>query len=123
MDAKELKARVLAQRAFTVERDGFTFSCRLPFDLDMRTIFAEQENRELAGQAVTRKALVGWSGVRSEHVLEDAPEAVANNAIEFEPEWLDLFFADRGALYFDIAGEVFSRIAARQKRVEAAAKN
>lgn len=123
MDVAELKKRARAARSFEYISEGFTFRCLVPTDLEIRAIFAEAENQEAASQAITRAALVGWDGVRIEHLVPDASSDIAANGVDFEPGLLDEFFAGRGKLFYLLSAEVFNRIAERRAQIEAAEKN
>lgn len=123
MDAKEAIKRARAAREFHVESGGFKFLFRLPSDLDLSIIYAEEKNSEAASQRVTKSALIGWEGVHIRHLLPDAPAAVATTFVELTTESMEEFFAVRGELFYEIGGEVFKRINARRSAAESAEKN
>ena len=123
MDIAELKKRARAARSFEFMSGGFTFRCVVPGDLEIRAVVAESKSHERASQAITRSAIVGWDGVRVEHLVPDASSDVAKDGVEYDSALAEEFFASRGKLLYALSAEIFNRIAERMAQIEAAEKN
>ena len=123
MDIAAIVKQARATREFRFERDGHTALLRLPSDLDLSIIYAEEASVEKAAQRIVRGAITGWEGVLVRHLVPDAPAEVADNLVECTPESVEEFFASRGELFMAIGGEVFKRINARRSAAESAEKN
>lgn len=129
-DIDSLREQALKAREFQIEHGQCTYTLRTPTRQEVRAaVRAERLDVSEAGasmlavsllqDALVRRCLVGWTGVRASHVAPVADSA----PLPWSPEAVDLW-ADANPDAADALGlKLLARINERRDRLEADAKN
>ena len=128
MDAKELKARIDAARAFKAEHAGMRFEGVMPSRLDMRS--AVRRHRTAAGldmDALLRGLVPGhvrgWGGVTQGHLVDGLDAKDAAEGIAFDADLLAALFAATPGAFDAVADAMLDAYNQREAALEGALKN
>lgn len=119
MDAATLQARLDVARSFEHAIGHITFRCRLIPELRVAGIYAKHSGSHVdAARDLLAATVIGIRGATTQDLYLDGREP-----IEDSKDAAIMLLDDRQDLAIDLAAEIASRVAMRNKSIEADTKN
>jgi hypothetical protein len=125
MDLATLKAQIEKSREFDTEYGGVKFLLRLPTEQTWRTLTEDHyDDRGRVQQARVARALaeaglIGWEGLKAEHILKGA----GDHEVPYSSEGISLLLDERQDIADHIAKLLTKKYRQRISEQEASRKN
>jgi len=125
MDFVTFKAQIEAAHQAEAQAAGATFKLRLPSEHTWRVMIEGHRDSEgrvleaLAFRSVLNSAVIGWEGVKTTHILPEAPD----EALPFTPAARSELLDARQDIADEITIALALKMRERREKREAARKN
>lgn len=128
MNARELKARIEAARAFSVTHGSIVFECVAPSRLDMRSAMRGHNQGVALDMDAMLRALVpahvrGWKHATQGHLVDGLDASEAAEGVPFSLPMLDAFFQKDTDAFDEVCNEMIDQYNKREASKEDALKN
>lgn len=125
MDLAAIKSQIEKAREFDAEYGGVKFKLRLPSEHAWRMITEDHLDEKgrvqnaRAARSLLEVALIGWDGLKAEHLLKGAGEV----AVPYSSEAISLLLDERGDVVDHFAKLLVVKLGQRRAQQEASRKN